>query len=65
MLPAGDEAVFEFDEGERTHIPPGVGMIRDKELPAISGITVPDELRPRVEAIEVFASRCGRHGTAL
>ena len=62
MLSAGDEAVFEFDEGERTHIPLGVGMIRDdaKELPAISGITVPDELRPRIEAIEDFVGRCDR-----
>jgi len=51
---AGDEAVFEFEEGEGTHILPGVGMIRDdgEELPAISGVAVPDELPLRVEAIE-------------
>jgi hypothetical protein len=35
---AGDEAVFEFEEGEGTHILPAVGMIRDngEELPALS-----------------------------
>jgi hypothetical protein len=51
---ADDEAVFEFEESEGTYILPAVGTIRDngEELPALSGIAVPDELRLRVEAIE-------------
>ena len=54
LAAAGDEAVFESEEGEGTHILPAVGMIRDngEELPALRGIAVPDELRLRVEAIE-------------
>jgi hypothetical protein len=60
---AGVEAVFEFEEGEGTHILTAVGRIRDRgeKLPALSGIAVPDEIHLRIEAIEdpeVVAVNC-------
>jgi hypothetical protein len=59
---AGDDAVFEFDEG-RTQILPAVGMIRDndEELPALSASWCRMNCTAR-RSDRRLGSRCGRWG---